>query len=406
MKSTEMSPLGLYIHIPFCKSKCIYCDFYSLPGVDEAKMDAYTQAVSAHLTEAAPQAAHHSVDTVYFGGGTPSLLGVKRLVHILKVILKHYNVTRDAEITLEANPDSADDWRSLRALRRAGFNRISLGMQSACDTELRALGRVHTFAQVGAAVEAARKAGIQNVSLDLIYGLPGQTMEQWAASLSAAAALEPRHLSCYGLKVEPGTPLYARQDTMDLPDDEAQADMYLYTVEFLSGCGYSQYEISNFSREGFPSRHNMKYWTLGEYAGFGPGAHSDFGGVRYAYEKDLDTYIRGVTAGTPFLSELQEIPPADRDTEYLMLRLRTAEGLLPADFERRFRRRFSCFLPFLEDCRKAGYALREPDGRWHLTPRGFLLSNQVIGRLLELLAEDKQARADAVAQRDFRIRMD
>ena len=406
MKRSDAPLLGLYIHIPFCKAKCIYCDFYSLPGATEARMDAYTDALTAHLAEAAPQAAHHWVDTVYFGGGTPSLLGSKRLIRILKCIQKHYSVTAAAEITLEANPDSAGDWRELRALRRAGFNRISLGMQSACDAELRDIGRVHTFAQVRTAVEAARKAGIRNLSLDLIYGLPQQTMEQWQSTLEAAVALEPQHLSCYGLKVEEGTPLYARRETAGLPDDETQADMYLYTVEYLENCGFAQYEISNFARPGMESRHNQKYWTMGEYAGFGPGAHSDFGDVRYAYTRDLDAYIRGVTEGTPMLSESQQIPPAERDTEYLMLGLRTVRGLLPTDFERRCRHPFRSFLPFLEDCRKAGYAVREADGSWHLTPRGFLLSNQIIGRLLELLAEDKQSRADAAARGDFRIRTD
>ncbi len=404
MKRSDAPLLGLYLHIPFCKAKCIYCDFYSLPGATDARMDAYTDALAAHLTEAAPQAAHHRVDTVYFGGGTPSLLGAGRLTRILKVILKKYDVTRDAEITFEANPDSAGDWRELRALRRAGFNRISLGMQSACDAELRDIGRVHTFAQIRAAVEAARKAGIQNLSLDLIYGLPRQSMEQWQATLGAAVALEPQHLSCYGLKVEEGTPLFTRRNSAALPDDEAQADMYLYTTEYLARCGYPQYEISNFARPGFESRHNRKYWTLGEYAGFGPGAHSDFGGVRYAYEKDLDTYIQGVTQGAPMLSESLEIPPQERDTEYLMLGLRTADGIRPADFEQRFRRRFNCFLPFLEDCRKAGYAVCAANGSWRLTPKGFLLSNQIIGRLLELLAEDKQSRANAAARGDFRIR--
>ncbi|MEG1988970.1 MAG: radical SAM family heme chaperone HemW, partial [Oscillibacter sp.] len=282
---TALKPLGLYVHIPFCKSKCVYCDFYSLPG-SEARMDAYTDALCAHLTETAPFAAGHRVDTVYFGGGTPSYLGVKRLTKILSVIQKKYQVAKDAEITLEANPDSADRWKDLRTLRRAGFNRVSLGMQSACDGELAAIGRIHTMAQVTAAVENCRKAKLKNVSLDLIYGLPGQTLDRWKDNLSAAVALAPQHLSCYGLKVEEGTPLWEKKDSADLPGDEVQAEMYLYTVEFLREHGYAQYEISNFAQPGFASRHNLKYWQLQEYAGFGPGAHSDFGGVRYAYEKD------------------------------------------------------------------------------------------------------------------------
>jgi len=397
---TEKPALGLYIHIPFCKQKCVYCDFYSLPR-GEARMDDFTAALCAHLTETAPFASGHQVDTVFFGGGTPSYLGADRLTKILKLILKKYNVTRDAEITLEANPDSACDWKTLRALRRAGFNRLSLGMQSASDAELAAIGRVHTMEQVRQAVEAARKAKLDNISLDLIYGLPGQTMEQWQRNLSAAVELAPQHISCYGLKVEEDTPL-SRMTNLNLPDDELQADMYLYTVDYLQQRGLLQYEISNFAHPGHESRHNLKYWTLGEYAGFGPGAHSDFGGTRYAYVRDLDAYIRGVTEHTPMLSESECISPMDRDTEWLMLGLRTVQGLDPKDYERRFRRRFDCFLPFLENCRSAGYT-QLTDGRWHLTPVGFLLSNQIIGGMLDTLAAEKQRRAEAVARGDFHI---
>ena len=401
---TAARPLGLYIHIPFCKQKCIYCDFYSLSG-NEARMDDYTAALCAHLVETAPFAASHTVDTIYFGGGTPSYLGEKRLVQILKTIQKKYHIDRNAEVTLEANPDSAGDWKVLRTLRKVGFNRLSLGMQSACDEELREIGRVHTMEQLRTAVDAARKAKFENLSLDLIYGLPHQTQDRWAANLAAAVDLAPEHLSCYGLKVEEGTPLFARQDTAGLPDDEAQADMYLYTVDYLRRFGYFQYEISNFARSGRESRHNLKYWTLGEYAGFGPGAHSDFGDVRYAYERDLQGYIRGVRDHTPMLSENERIPPLDRDTEWLMLGLRTIRGLDPREFESRFRRRFSMFHPFLEECKKAGYAVFE-EGHWHLTPSGFLVSNQIIRGMLDALAADKRRRAEATARGDFRVDLD
>lgn len=403
MKPTR--PLGLYIHIPFCKAKCVYCDFYSLPHSEE-RMDDYTGALCAHLTETAPFAAAYTVDTVYFGGGTPSYLGEKRLCRILKVIEKRYRLARDAEIAFEANPDSAGDWRALRTLRRAGFNRISLGMQSACDEELKAIGRVHTMEQVRQAVEAARRAKIKNLSLDLIYGLPHQTQERWMENLAAAVELHPEHLSCYGLKVEEGTPLFNLRDTAGLPGDEEQADMYLQAVEFLKQYGYEQYEISNFAKPGFASRHNLKYWQLGEYAGFGPGAHSDFGGVRYAYEKDLDAYIAAAHGGQFRFSENTAIPPREREAEWIMLGARTVYGLDPRDYEIRFRRRFDpVFLPFLQKCEAAGYAVSE-DGRWHLTPKGFLVSNQIIGGLLDAQAADKQRRADAAARGDFRVRLD
>lgn len=382
----DMNPLGLYLHIPFCRQKCIYCDFYSLSG-NEGRMDDYTAALCAHLKDSAPSAAEYSVDTIYLGGGTPSYLGPKRLTAILDTVLTSYSVASDAEITLEANPDSACDVHALRELRSAGFNRISLGMQSADSLELKNIGRIHTPEQVQTAVSAARTAGFDNLSLDLIYGLPDQTMERWANNLSAAVELAPEHLSCYGLKVEEGTPLFARRSQFRLPDDEAQADLYLHTVEYLADNGYRQYEISNFSRPGRESLHNLKYWTLGEYLGFGPGAHSDFNGIRYAFERDLNRYLQGVANHAPPLSERTVLSPQDRMEEWVMLRLRTVHGLDPQIFETRFRRSFSPFVPFLTQCRQAGYALLE-DGRWHLTPSGFLLSNQIIGQLLDVLSTE------------------
>lgn len=394
-------PLGLYIHIPFCKSKCVYCDFYSLPNA-EREMNRYTSAICRHLTETAPQAAAHLADTVYFGGGTPSYLGPRRLQKILKTVRKHYRIAPDAEVTLEANPDSVGDWRKLRALRKAGVNRISLGVQSADDKELQALGRPHTYAQAVDAVGAVRRAGIRNLSLDLIYGLPGQTLALWQRTLNRAAALEPEHLSCYGLKVEEGTPLWDRREGLDLPGDDAQADMYLWTVERLAALGYAQYEISNFAKPGFASRHNMKYWTLGEYAGFGPGAHSDLGDVRYAYVRDLDAYCRGIKSGGSILAESERIPPRERDLEYLMLGLRTTQGIAQREFENRFRLSFAPIEEELKKFLSSGHAVQS-GGRWHLTPEGFLVSNQIIGRVLDALGQEKLRRLQAAASGDYRI---
>ena len=266
-----MRSLGLYIHIPFCKAKCIYCDFYSLPRA-EGQMDAYVSALTAQLAAWRERTADCTVDTVYFGGGTPSYLGPDCLCRLLDAVFQSYRVAPGAEITLEANPDSAQDISALRQLHDAGFDRLSLGMQSADDAELRRIGRVHTYAQTVRAVENARAAGFDNLSLDLIYGLPEQTMTRWQANLDAALSLAPEHLSCYGLKVEEGTPLFAQRKRFTLPDDDAQADMYLYAVDFLAQHGYEQYEISNFCRSGRESCHNSRYWALSEYLGFGPGA--------------------------------------------------------------------------------------------------------------------------------------
>ena len=397
-----VKPLGLYIHIPFCKSKCIYCDFYSLPRAED-RMDRYVSALCRQLAEIAQRTTAHTVDSVYLGGGTPSYLGEKRLRRILKTVKKHYHLSRDAEITLEANPDSAGDWRALRSLRRAGMNRLSLGVQSADDGLLRALGRPHTFAQAEEAAAAARRARIRNLSLDLIYGLPGQNLAGWKDTLERAAALEPEHLSCYGLKVEEGTPLWDMQEKMDLPDDDAQADMYLWTVERLRALGYEQYEISNFARPGRASRHNMKYWTLCEYAGFGPGAHSDLGDVRYAYLRSLDTYCAGVEAGVSVLESSEHIPSRERDIEYVMLGLRLTQGISRQEFENRYRLPFAPIQSVLERFRATGHAALA-GGRWRLTPEGFLVSNQIIGQALEALAGEKLRREEANARHDYRVR--
>lgn len=389
--------LGLYIHIPFCKAKCAYCDFYSLAHSEE-KMDAYMAALLRHLEEVAPRAAGMQVDTVYFGGGTPSYLGAARLCRILQTVLRRYDVARDAEITLEANPDSAGDWKELRKLRRAGFNRLSLGVQSTDDALLRRIGRVHTYEQVQQAVTAARKAKFTDLSLDLIYGLPGQTMEDWQRTLADAVALGPEHLSCYGLKLEEGTPLWQQRQTLTLPDDDAQADMYLYTVAVLGEMGYEQYEISNFAKSGKASRHNLKYWRMEEYAGFGPGAHSDFGGVRYGYVRDIDSYI----AGRLVLSESETDSTLARDYEYVMLSLRTAAGIDRQTFEKRYRQRFQPMETLFEQYEKAGLASRT-EGGWRLTPKGFLVSNSIIAALQEALAQQRAARQAAMAEGNFRI---
>ena len=402
MKKTSEKKLGLYIHIPFCKSKCLYCDFYSLPN-SEAQMDRYTAALLKHMEELAPYARGHSVDTVYFGGGTPSFLGTKRLSKLLSRIRKLYHVEKGAEITLEANPESLDTPRQVRALRHAGFNRISLGVQSANNAELYAVGRIHTFEQVERSVAAVRKGKIRNLSLDLIYGLPDQTMESWQNTVKTVTTLSPEHISCYGLKVEEGTPLHAMQDKLTLADDDLQADMYLWAVDYLASHGYEQYEISNFSKNGCLSRHNMKYWKLDEYAGFGPGAHSDLGGVRYSYVRDLISYCTCVESGTGDLIDQQEkILPRDRDTEYVMLGLRTTQGIDQQTFENRFRLPFAPIAEAMKPFCKSGHAISE-DGRIHLTKEGFLLSNTIILSALDALGQEKIRREQAAANRDFRI---
>ena len=373
--------LGIYIHIPFCRSKCDYCDFYSLTG-QEGRMAAYQKALLAHIAESAPMAAGIGVDTIYFGGGTPSFYGEKRLCELLAAVKKQYSVDKDAEITLEANPDSVD-LGALRRLRKAGFNRLSLGMQSHIAQELQAVFRPHGPQQTDQAVAAAKKAGFSNLSLDLIYGLPGQTLDSWRQTVEHALSLIPQHLSCYGLKVEKGTPLAERVDAGEvLPDEDAQADQYLWTVGRLERAGFAQYEISNFAKEGCQSRHNLRYWLTRPYIGFGPGAHSDFGGRRYSFTESLEEYINGALHGGSMIDSEELIPQRERGGEYLMLRLRTTMGIEEWEYRRTY---FMDFAPLEQRLTKfQTYELAEKtkQGRWRLTPKGFLVSNQLIGDLL------------------------
>ena len=374
--------LGLYLHIPFCRSKCDYCDFYSLAGQDDL-MPRYQKALLSHIEECARLAKQDEVDSIYIGGGTPSWYGADRVKELLAALYKHFKISRTAEITMEANPDSVD-FKSLRKLRRAGVNRISMGMQSACDSELACIHRPHTFGQVVDAVTAARKAKIKNVNLDLIYGLPGQTEESWHNTVEQALTLEPDHMSCYGLIVEEGTPLARRVEEGEvLPDDDMQAALYLWTVERLAQAGYVQYEISNFARQGCQSRHNLKYWMSMPYMGIGAAAHSDFGGCRYSYVSSVDGYIRGVLEGENLLESSDMIPQRERGSEYLMLRLRTTHGVEEWEYRRAYYMNFDPLAAKLAEYEQRGWATQTV-GRWHFTPEGFLLSNRLIGELLEL----------------------
>ena len=378
----KKKPLGIYVHIPFCRSKCEYCDFYSIGGArDKALMERYLDAILAHIRETATGAPGYIVDTVYFGGGTPSFFGASGLVRILSELDRRFEISRDAEISLEANPDSVT-LSQLARLRRAGFNRISIGVQSDLDEQLKALGRPHTYKQAQQAVSLARRAGFQNVSVDLMFGLPSQSREQWMQTLRHVIDLKPDHISCYGLKVEPGTPLYDYTDCANLPDDDAQADMYFYAVETLESFGYRQYEISNFARDGYICRHNMKYWVGDEYLGFGPCAASDFAGKRFTAAADIQQYIRGVLAHGTILSECETVPLRERAGEYLMLRLRTVDGIEKGEYTRSFLLPFEPIEKLLEAFSKQELAVLE-NGRWHLTPKGFMLSNSILVTLFE-----------------------
>lgn len=365
------APIGVYIHIPFCLRKCPYCDFYSL-AYDTQTADAYTGAL-VRAIETQPYGSLRA-DTVYFGGGTPALLGPARLETILACAAKAFSVPADAEITLETNP-AATTREDLLQLRKAGFNRLSVGVQSLADSELAALGRLHSAQQARGAVLDAAGAGFAAISADLMLAVPGQTRESLARSVALLSGLPVNHISAYLLKLEEGTPFYAQKSALALMDDDAAANLYLDCVRQLSRQGFTQYEISNFARGEHASRHNLKYWRCEPYLGIGPAAHSFLGGKRFFFPRDLAAFL---AAGRPF-----ELAVSDGDggspEERLLLRLRLREGIAPADHlppESAGR-----LLQKASQLAAHGLATVE-NGRVALTPRGFLLSNPVIAALL------------------------
>lgn len=368
-----MKPIGVYLHIPFCLSKCPYCDFYSVAYTQQSAED-YVKAL-VRAIKASP-AKGSRVDSVYFGGGTPVLLG-ENLLTVLQQVAQSYELTDDCEITLEANP-AVMTYDTLRALRQGGFNRISMGVQSANDRELHYLGRRHSFEQAVQSVQLAQQAGFENVSVDLMLGTPQQTAESVRQFVETFDDLGVQHISGYLLKIEPGTS-FARQQVERLcPGEEESADLYLDTVEQMERHGFFQYEVSNFARPGFESRHNLKYWRCEEYLGIGPAAHSYWQGKRFYFPRSLSDFC----AAEDVWSLVKQDGEGGGLFEYVMLRLRLREGI---EFHE-LRSLFGADTTALE--RRAGFLQKQGlvrlDGdRLSLTPQGFLVSNSVIVDLLE-----------------------
>ncbi len=362
---------GLYIHIPFCASKCPYCDFYSLRANEETK-DKYTAAIIKNII--LKQAQNNiSFPTVYFGGGTPSLLGSKRLVEILRSI----NTAEGCEITVECNPsDLCDNWtlNDMQALADAGANRISMGMQSAIDNERKKLGRRAGKKEVAKAVDLVKAAGIDNFSLDLMLGIPFQTTQTIRESINFCAENGAKHVSSYLLKIEQGTPFEKVEKLLDLPDEDKCCDMYLAACEYLEEYGYKQYEISNFAVNGYESKHNLIYWDCREYLGIGAAAHSFFGGKRFFYERDINAFING--------ADPIEDGEGGSFEEYAMLRLRLTQGLINSDVKQRFG--FGIPRKMLEKAEilAKNNLVTVDSNSISLTPKGFLVSNSIMATLL------------------------
>lgn len=362
---------GIYIHIPFCISKCPYCDFYSF-SAEEKDKDSYLKAVLLCLKSKASLVAGE-VDTIYFGGGTPSVFGAQRIGEVLKCIRDNYKLTANAEITVECNP-SGTSAEFFEGLSESGVNRISMGMQSAVEGERKALGRLSGKAQVEKALAFAKKAGINNISLDIMLGVPSQTMESLDESIDFLLAADIKHISAYMLKIEEGTPFYKAKDSLNLPDEDTVCDMYLHTVKRLSQGGFLQYEISNFAKEGFESRHNLKYWHCEEYLGIGPSAHSFTGGKRYYFSRDFDAFLKG--------ADMIYDCDGGSEEEYMMLALRLSEGLKFGDYKRKFGKNIDeKIIRKAEKFERAGLLTVSREGI-ALNDEGFLLSNTIIGELI------------------------
>lgn len=365
--------VGIYIHIPFCVHKCNYCDFNSYAGMEDM-FDAYFDALIREIRTFS-RTRRLNADTVYLGGGTPSCVDTKYIAAVLDEIFSSFNIMKESEISMECNPGTVTG-SGLSALRGAGINRLSIGLQSTDDKMLAALGRIHSLRDFEDCFSAARGAGFDNISADLMYGLPNQTAEHWRRTLERAAAFGAEHLSCYSLKIEEGTPFYSMG--VAVPDDDTVADMYAECVEFLGKCGYARYEISNFAKSGFESRHNLKYWRCDDFIGFGAGAYSCINGSRFSNIRNVDGYIRSVNSKGNAVENTSALEKSDRMSEFVFLGLRCEKGIDVREFARRFGCDiFDVYREPLEKYIRLGFIIHD-DPALRLSHDAFFVSNTIL----------------------------
>lgn len=351
--------LGIYIHIPFCMQKCVYCDFLSAPAGEDVKRK-YIEALVCEINITCglynDRLSGYQVKTIFFGGGTPSAVKPEYIRDIMKCLNEHFDIAEGAEVTIECNPGTLDINKA-DIYRECGINRISFGLQSADNTELKMLGRIHTFEQFKESLSIAEKAGFDNINVDIMSALPGQTMESYKRTVEKVLECNVKHISAYSLIVEEGTPLYDRLDTdyHELPDEDTERQMYYYTQDSLASAGYVQYEISNYARPGYECRHNISYWERTDYLGFGIGAASLFEEIRHTNISDINRYIdkcggminagscmdNNVTAGNynrlyEIYDDIQKLSLNDRMEEFMFLGLRKIDGISKAEFEKTF----------------------------------------------------------------------
>lgn len=347
--------LGLYVHIPFCKAKCLYCDFNSYAGMSDLH-DRYTKALCKEIQSTNIS---YEVDSIYIGGGTPTAILNKNLLAVIQSLKENFVLSEDCEITVECNPATIDK-EGLDSLYHAGVNRLSIGLQSANQKELTRLGRIHTLEDFAHCMESARFAGFQNISLDLMYGLPEQKLSDWARSLEVAVSFSPEHISCYALKLEEGTPLYEAKTV--LPDDDTVREYYDYGAAFLHQHGYHRYEVSNFAGNGKESRHNCKYWKCEDYLGFGAGAYSCYQNHRFSNLKPVKAYCQRIENGDSVTEENIFVTPDDAMREFCFLGLRMVDGISISEFDQRFQKSiFDVFGDTIEKNLRRGTLLRLDD---------------------------------------------
>ncbi len=373
----ENSSMEIYIHIPFCIRKCDYCDFLSGPSGPEEQAD-YVQALLREI-QAVEKGEGRSVSSIFIGGGTPSVLDERLLGDILREIRNRFKMEEDAEITIEVNPGTANIGK-LQAYREMGINRLSIGLQSPEDRELKILGRIHNYGQFLETYQEARTVGFDNINIDLMSAIPDQTYEGWMKNLRTVAELEPEHISAYSLIVEEGTPFAARK--LNLPDEDTEYNMYEATAQILKEYGFEQYEISNYARKGRKCRHNVGYWTRQDYLGFGLGASSLYGKERFANTADMKKYLEN----SKNLEKIREKEPSltreDEMAEFMFLGLRMTKGISKADFQRCFGCTIESVYGEVLEKYESMELLLEKDGRIFLSREGIHVSNSIMAEFL------------------------
>lgn len=381
-----MKGLGLYIHLPFCQKKCNYCDFYSLACIN--KIGEYIKAICKQITIESPLYKDYEIETIFIGGGTPSLISPDDFKLLSKTIKNCLNLTQGLEFTIEANPGTLNK-EKLLAYKEAGVNRLSIGLQSTNNEELKILGRIHTLKDFENSYKLARECGFDNISVDLMYSLPNQTFYGFKSTLEAVIELSPEHISSYSLKIEDETPFGKIKDKLILPSEDDEYLMYIYMCDALNKHGYLQYEISNFAKKGNESRHNLKYWLSEEYIGIGPSAHSYINGKRYYYEPNLDTYLdslkNDILPNKIFeqtIENAHSYPQISKMDEYLMLRLRLASGVSETGFRVEFAKELTKEYPQILSFLKTGYIKKQGDS-YSFTPKGFFVSNYILTEILK-----------------------